>query len=117
MLAASLSAIPFAIFVILLLLKFASAEKLAGPMMLTDVPTSSSKPLRQPVPRAVGSFMFPKPLSVLLLVKENAQVLYPADWHSIGVVPPLPYAVPAVLVIHAMKEHFNNNCDRRRVIK
>src|SRR5260364_193796 len=46
MLAASLSAIPFARFVILLLLKFASAEKLAGPMMLTDVPTSSSKPLR-----------------------------------------------------------------------
>src|SRR5260364_148592 len=88
--------------------------------------------------------MFPKPLSVLLLVKENAQVLYPADWHSIGVVPPLPYAVPAVptlqscneslssvccaraslkvampavVVIHAIKEHFNNNCDRRRVIK
>src|SRR5260364_305424 len=29
----------------------------------------------------------------------------------------LKVAMPAVVVIHAMKEHFNNNCDRRRVIK
>src|SRR5260364_261315 len=61
--------------------------------------------------------MFPKPLSVLLLVKENAQVLYPADWHSIGVVPPLPYAVPAVPTLQSCNESLSSVCCSRASLK